>query len=158
MVLFLNDIGTGEVMLVLVFILIFFGYKSIPGLARTFGQTIRKVKDASQEIQSEIKKSTLDMKSELDLTGIIQDTANDIKRPLDQYANDVEDVVSRRPIHSQANTPIIPAQTDPVIVPDLVENNNGVKKVDLSISEVKPDNISQQKTESKELKGTRKNK
>lgn len=158
MVLFLNDIGTGEVMLVLVFILIFFGSKSIPGLARTFGQTIRKVKDASQEIQSEIKKSTLDMKSELDLTGIIQDTANDIKRPLDQYANDVEDVVSRRPLHSHANTPIIPAQTEPTIVPEVAENKNGVKKVGLSISEVKPDNISEQKTESKEIKGTRKNK
>ena len=108
MVLFLNDIGTGEVLLVLAFILIFFGSKSIPGLARTFGQTIRKVKDASSDLQSEIRKSGMDIKSELDITGIVRETAEDIRQPLDQYATDIEDVASRRPIHSHAKVPVAP--------------------------------------------------
>ena len=101
MVLFLNDIGTGEVVLILVFILIFFGSKSIPGLARTLGRTIRQIKDASADLQSEIKKSTNDMKGELNLKELIDDTKNDIQRPLDQYAADIEDVMKRKPTHSQ---------------------------------------------------------
>jgi sec-independent protein translocase protein TatA len=128
-----------EVMLVLVFILIFFGSKSIPGLARTFGQTIRKVKDASQEIQTEIKKSTLDMKSELDLTGIIQSTTNDIKRPLDQYANDIEDVVSRRPIHSHAKKPIVSQQIEEAqVTEEPQENKSASEIVDAPVLKAEP--------------------
>ncbi len=63
MILFLSDIAGSEILLILVFILIFFGSKSIPGIARTFGRTIRQIKDASQELQSEIKKSGLDIKT-----------------------------------------------------------------------------------------------
>ena len=100
MLLFLNDIGTGEVLLILAFILIFFGSKSIPGLARTMGRTIRQIKDASNDLQNEIRKSGQEMKNDLNISEIIEDTANDIKRPLDQYAQDIEDVVSRKPIHS----------------------------------------------------------
>ncbi len=105
MVLFLNDIGTGEVMLILVFILIFFGSKSIPGLARTAGRTIRQIKDASNDLQSEIKKSTNELKGELNLKELIDDTARDVQRPLDQYAADVEDVLSRKPTHSLPQQP-----------------------------------------------------
>jgi len=100
MVLFLNDIGTGEVVLILVFILIFFGSKSIPGLARTMGRTIRQIKDASADLQSEIKKSTNDLKNDLNLKEIIDDTERDIRKPLDQYASDIEDVMKRKPTNS----------------------------------------------------------
>lgn len=101
MVLFLNDIGTGEVVLILVFILIFFGSKSIPGLARTLGRTIRQIKDASADLQSEIKKSSQELKGDLNLQELIDDTKRDIQRPLDQYAADIEDVMKRKPTHSQ---------------------------------------------------------
>lgn len=100
MVLILNDIGTWEVLLILFFILIFFGSKSIPGLARTFGRTIRQIKDASADLQSEIKKSSNELKGDLNLKEIIDDTARDIRKPLDQYAADVEDVMKRRPTTS----------------------------------------------------------
>lgn len=111
MVLFLNDIGTGEVLLILVFILIFFGSKSIPGLARTFGRTIRQIKDASADLQSEIKKSTNDMKGDLNLQELIDDTKRDLQRPLDQYAADIEDVMKRKPTHSQPQQRKIPSPT-----------------------------------------------
>ena len=62
MLIFLNDIAGSEVLLILAFILIFFGSKSIPGIARTFGRTIRHIKDPSSELQSEITKSGMDMK------------------------------------------------------------------------------------------------
>lgn len=97
MILFLNDIGTWEVLLILVFILIFFGSKSIPGLARTMGRTIRQIKDASNDLQSEIRKSGEEMKKDLNLKGIIEDTANDIRRPLDQHAQDLESALKYQP-------------------------------------------------------------
>ena len=97
MLLFLNDIAGSEVLVILVFILIFFGSKSIPGIAQTMGKTIRQIKDASNELQSEIKKSGADIKKDLDLTGLIQETSRDIQRPLDQYAADLEDAVKFTP-------------------------------------------------------------
>lgn len=106
MLLFLNDISGSEILLVLVFILIFFGSKSIPGIARTMGRTMRQIKDASSELQNEIKKSGADMKKDLNLDGLnldslIRDTAEDIQRPLDQYATDMENAVKfERPANS----------------------------------------------------------
>ncbi len=122
MVLFLNDIGTGEVVLILAFILIFFGAKSIPGLARTFGRTIRQIKDASADLQSEIKKSANDMKGDLNLQELIDDTKRDLQRPLDQYAADIEDVMKRTPTHSQPQQRKIPSPT-PESTPDTVGEN-----------------------------------
>lgn len=97
MQLIFNDIGGGEIILILIFILIFFGAKSIPGLARTAGRTIRQVREASNDIQNEIRKSGDEMKKDLNLKGMIQETAEDIKRPLDQYATDLEDAVKYEP-------------------------------------------------------------
>lgn len=97
MVLIFNDIAGSEVLLILVFILIFFGSKSIPTLARTLGKTIRQIKEASSDIQNEIKKSGSDIKKDLNLTGIIQETAEDIKRPLDQMAVDLDNSIKYQP-------------------------------------------------------------
>lgn len=53
--LFLGDLGGGEIMLVMVVILIFFGANKIPELARGLGKGIREFKDASREIRSEVE-------------------------------------------------------------------------------------------------------
>lgn len=97
MVLFLNDISGSEVLLILVFVLMFFGSKSIPGLARTLGRTMRQIKDASNDLQDEIRKSGADMKKDLNLNGLMEDTARDIQQPLDQYVSDLDDAVSYQP-------------------------------------------------------------
>ena len=105
MVLILNDVGGMEILLILACILIFFGSKSIPGLAKTLGRTIRQVKDASSDIQNEIKKSGVDIKKDLNLTGILQETAEDIKRPLDQYAQDIDNAVKYQPPNRNSSIP-----------------------------------------------------
>lgn len=97
MLLFLNDIAGSEILLILVFILIFFGSKSIPGIARTMGRTIRQIQDASSEIQSEIKKSSAEMKSDLNLEGLMRDTAAEVRQPLDQMASDLDNAVKYTP-------------------------------------------------------------
>ncbi|WP_319805291.1 twin-arginine translocase TatA/TatE family subunit [Hymenobacter latericus] len=53
--LFLPDVGGGEMLVILLFILIFFGANKIPELARGLGKGIREFKDASREIRSEIE-------------------------------------------------------------------------------------------------------
>ena len=58
--LLLDGISTGELFFVFLIILIFFGSKSIPRMARTFGRGIRQIRDASQEIQDDIKKAAFD--------------------------------------------------------------------------------------------------
>lgn len=95
--LIFNNVDGSEIILILVFVLIFFGAKSIPGLARTLGRTMRQVKDATADIQNEIKKSSNEMKKDMNLKGIIEDTAQEIKRPLDQYVEDIESTMKYTP-------------------------------------------------------------
>jgi sec-independent protein translocase protein TatA len=53
--LFLESIGTGELLVILFFVLIFFGSKKIPDLARGLGKGMREMKDAMQGIQQDIR-------------------------------------------------------------------------------------------------------
>lgn len=56
--LFLEGIGGGELAVIVLFILIFFGANKIPELARGLGKGIREFKDASREIRSEIENAS----------------------------------------------------------------------------------------------------
>lgn len=60
--LLLFDISGGELMLILVVVLMFFGSKGIPGIARTLGRTMRQVRDASAEVQREIQRGATEVK------------------------------------------------------------------------------------------------
>jgi len=97
MLLFFNDVSGSEVLVILIFILIFFGSKSIPGIARTFGRTIHQIKSASTELQDEIRKSGVDMKKDLNLTSLIQDSTADMAQPLDQMASDLDQSIRFEP-------------------------------------------------------------
>ena len=59
-------IGGPEIIIILLFIVIFFGSSKIPDLARTLGKTIREVRDASNEIKKEIRDSASEVKNDLD--------------------------------------------------------------------------------------------
>ena len=66
--LLLEGISIGELTFVFLIILLFFGSKSIPKIARTMGRGIRQIKDASQQIQDDIKNSASieDSKNKID--------------------------------------------------------------------------------------------
>jgi sec-independent protein translocase protein TatA len=53
---FLN-IGAGELVVIVLFVLLFFGSKSIPDLARTLGKGMREIKNASDAVKREITDS-----------------------------------------------------------------------------------------------------
>lgn len=55
--LFLSNMGGQEILLILAVILIFFGAKKIPELARGLGKGIREFKDATKEIKEEVENS-----------------------------------------------------------------------------------------------------
>lgn len=59
------SISGGEIFIIFLFVLIFFGADKIPDIARTMGRTIRQVKDATSEIQKDIQSSVKDVKDEL---------------------------------------------------------------------------------------------
>jgi sec-independent protein translocase protein TatA len=53
--LFLESIGTGELFVILLFVLMFFGSKKIPELARGLGKGMREMNDAMRGIKDEIR-------------------------------------------------------------------------------------------------------
>jgi sec-independent protein translocase protein TatA len=63
MILFISG---QEIIIVLLFIIIFFGSSKIPSLARTLGRTMRDVKDASNEIKKEIRDSANQIENNLE--------------------------------------------------------------------------------------------
>ena len=110
MVLFFNDVSGSEVLVILAFILMFFGSKSIPGIAQTFGRTIRQIKDASNDLQEEIRKSGMDIKKDMNFKHLIEDSAREISQPLDQVVDELESSVKFEPIKNTA----IPSSPSPI--------------------------------------------
>ena len=51
-----GNIGTGEILLIILFILIFFGAKKIPELAQGLGKGIREFRKAAREVQEDVEK------------------------------------------------------------------------------------------------------
>jgi sec-independent protein translocase protein TatA len=91
--LFLGDVAGSEIVVILIVILLFFGSKSIPGIAKTMGQAMYQIRNASNELQQEIKKSGVGIKEELNINSILKETQEQLVQPLDQMYSDVENSV-----------------------------------------------------------------
>ncbi len=57
-----GNLGGGEILLILVFILIFFGPKKIPEIAQGLGKGIREFRKATREIQEVVEKEVNQVK------------------------------------------------------------------------------------------------
>ena len=60
-------IGGPEIIIILLFIIMFFGSKKIPELAKGLGKAMREMKDASNDIKKEIRDSASSVKDDLGL-------------------------------------------------------------------------------------------
>ena len=58
--LLLEGISAGELIFVFLVVLLFFGSKSIPKIARSLGRGMRQLRDASQQIQDDIKSAAFE--------------------------------------------------------------------------------------------------
>jgi sec-independent protein translocase protein TatA len=57
---FIGGLGGTEIFLIVLAILLLFGAKKIPELARGLGKGIREFKDATREVKNDIENSTKD--------------------------------------------------------------------------------------------------
>lgn len=78
----MGSIGMPELIVIFLVVLLLFGSKRLPELARGLGKGIR-----------EFKKATSDLKSELDVKPIQQEIERDIKGVLDDVKNDVDKTI-----------------------------------------------------------------
>lgn len=90
MLLFLNSIAGSEIVVILLFVLIFFGAKSIPGMSRTLGRGIRQIKDARADIENEIRKTGGDMRKDMNINRTIQETKDQFEKPLQDFSKDLD--------------------------------------------------------------------
>lgn len=77
-------IGTTEVMFILFIVVMVFGADKIPEIARGLGKGMRSLRDASNDIKSEIKKSS--EKPPID-TNAAKDISNEINKVKDDIEN-----------------------------------------------------------------------
>ena len=56
-----------EIIVVLLFIVMFFGSKKIPELAKSLGKAIREIRDASNDIKKEIRDSSSNTSDDFDM-------------------------------------------------------------------------------------------
>lgn len=86
-------IGGGELILILFVVLMLFGSDKIPDIARTMGKAMAQLKNATNDIKSEIQKGAeangLDSKSITDITGNINQEINKAKENLLKEATPV---------------------------------------------------------------------
>ncbi|MBI3135265.1 MAG: twin-arginine translocase TatA/TatE family subunit [Bacteroidetes bacterium] len=74
--LFLNSIGTGEFVLIILVVLMLFGSKGIPDIVKNLGKGMREIKAASDEIKRDIQNSALEMRRDLNVPTVEELTKN----------------------------------------------------------------------------------
>ncbi|MNR17212.1 Sec-independent protein translocase protein TatAy [compost metagenome] len=77
---FLN-MGGGEIMLILAVVLLLFGGKKLPELARGLGKGIRDFKDASEGVKREIHRNINSVGIVDDIESVVKDNNNDRHHP-----------------------------------------------------------------------------
>ena len=91
--LFLNDISGSEIMVILLFVLMFFGAKSIPSMAKTLGKTLFQIRNATSEIKNEIRKSGIEISKDMNISQILQDKQQELTQPMDQVYSEIENTI-----------------------------------------------------------------
>jgi Sec-independent protein translocase protein TatA len=74
-------------------VLIFFGPKSIPGIAKTLGKALFTIRNASTELQNEIKKSGMDIKKDINIDDILKREQKEMLQPMDQVFSEINNTV-----------------------------------------------------------------
>lgn len=81
------DVGGGELLLILLAIIILFGPKKIPEIARLFGKGLRQFREAQTEIKTQIDKL------QNDLTGEFSEIKKEVESAASSISIDTEKLV-----------------------------------------------------------------
>jgi sec-independent protein translocase protein TatA len=102
--LFLN-LGGGEVFIIAIVVLMFFGSDKLPGIAKGLGKGLRELNDAKAQIQNEITKSTdgfsqeikrhtEEIQSEIDKAGqVVKRQVADVNKAISDEGKTIEDTM-----------------------------------------------------------------
>jgi Sec-independent protein translocase protein TatA len=91
--LLFNDVDGYEVLVIILVVLIFFGPKSIPGIAKTLGRALFSIRTASEDLKNEIRKSGVDIKKDLNINDILKQQEEQILQPMDQVFTDIGNTI-----------------------------------------------------------------
>jgi sec-independent protein translocase protein TatA len=94
--LLFEDIAMSEIVVIMLVVLLFFGAKSIPGIAKTLGRTLYEFRNAQSELQREIQKSGMDIKKDMNFSELLKDTTEEIRQPLDQVSTEINNTMEFR--------------------------------------------------------------
>ena len=130
--LFLSDVAGSEVMVIVLVVLLFFGSKSVPGIAKSLGQALYQIRNASNELQQEIRKSGEDIKKDLNIQNVLKETEESLTQPLDQMYTDLDNTIHYGSMPKQvkqqvtAGNPVLetPAKTEE---PNLDQNHTNIQ-------------------------------
>lgn len=82
-------ISGGEIVLVMLLALLFFGSKAIPDIAKTLGKGMREFKKATNEIKRELNEHTSDIKKDIDdVSSTVTKETGDIKKGIEDQLED----------------------------------------------------------------------
>jgi len=108
--LFFN-IGGAEIFFIVLVVIMFFGSKKIPELARSLGQGMREIKNATGDIQREITESTKDIKDSVNVEKQVNDLIKEDKTKKENLVEDKQEVIKEEEE--------VIERPDPVPVPDV---------------------------------------
>jgi len=111
---FLN-MGGGEIMLILAVVLLLFGGKKLPELARGLGKGIREFKDASDGVKREIQRNINSVGIEEEVNSIISDVK-------DGHAYTSDTYVEHQPASVEKTTGIDLHKAEPAVQESHTEN------------------------------------
>lgn len=120
--LFLN-LGAGEVFIIILIIVMFFGTKNLPQLARGLGKGIRDFREAAGNIQREIQEGAEEMKKNINL----QEEIDELKAATDVMKNDIQEGLNN--INNNANDAMKdddPADTQEKLPEPEPDNTDGI--------------------------------
>lgn len=86
---YLLFISGGEIVLVMLLALLFFGSKAIPDIAKTMGKGMREFKKATNEIKRELNEHTSDIKKDIDdVSSTVRKETSEIKKGITDRLED----------------------------------------------------------------------
>ncbi len=83
-------IGTPEVIFILFIVVLVFGADKIPEVAKGLGKGMRMLRDASNDIKSEINNSSDKMGIDTNITKDVQDELNKVKDDLEDFTGSIK--------------------------------------------------------------------
>lgn len=125
--LFLSDVAGSEVIVIVLVVLLFFGSKSVPGIAKSLGQALYQIRNASNDLQQEIRKSGQDMKADLNIESILKETEETLVAPMDQMTTDIDHTMHYGSLPKQVKQQVTagnPVEATPEETPQAPENQS----------------------------------